>query len=148
MQRIYATIVMTIAFLTLFSQYASAAHRIDRRMGSFRGWRSPYYFHYNGWYGNSLGWPSYYANYGYPIAGSYYYYSFPTNSSFYYSYPSYFNDWTYPSYPYSGKYYVGSTPFYPKTVTSRRPRYVVITPPRATSQYTRERINRGVFINQ
>lgn len=100
----------------------SASYRVvGRRAVNPRGNNSRRYRNYDypysrwfGWEGNAFGWPSYYAYYGYPIVGSTYYYSFPTNSSFYYSYPSYSTQWTYPSYPYVGKFYVNNTPVNPR----------------------------------
>lgn len=62
------------------------------------------------YYRNTRHWPSYYSYYGYPIVASPYYYSFPMNNNFFDSYPSYFTDWTYPSYPYVGKYYINDAP--------------------------------------
>jgi hypothetical protein len=61
---------------------------------------------------NIPSWPSYYSYYGYPIDGSSYYYSYPLNSAYYYSYPSYYTNFSYPSYPYNGYYYINDTKHY------------------------------------
>ena len=117
--RLLLSVLFFVSFLTL-------CHSIEGRVVSYRR-HAHDATRWPGWYGNRFGWPSYYAYYGYPIQGSIYYYSFPTNSSWYYSYPSYVRDWTYPSYPYVGKYYINDTPVpayrlrspyrYPRTVS-------------------------------
>lgn len=138
----------------------SAAHLIIRKNGYNHKWgethsnRSP--TRWGGWQGNPFGWPSYYAYYRYPIAGSIYYYSFPTNSSFYYSYPSYSTNWTYPSYPYVGKYYVNDAPIPANRLHapySRYSRTYSISTPQAhpfssSAPPQEEKMNTSVFINE
>lgn len=99
---------------------------------------------------NPLHWPSYYNYYGYPIVDSVYYYSFPSNSNFFDSYPSTYTNWTYPSYPYVGKYYVNDAPVPASKMAPRRylqrrsvdaaPSVIISTPQEGTA--------RGVFIGE
>ena len=119
--RLAALCLLALSLTFIPFEFLSAHRIVGRRVPSSRNdylrghrWRTnhrnAYPSRWGGWQGNPFGWPSHYAYYGYPISGSLYYYSFPTNSNFYYSYPSYFSDWTYPSYPYVGKYYVNNAP--------------------------------------
>lgn len=114
----------------------------------------PWRANMNAWNSSWVRWPQYYAYYGYPIAASNYYYSFPTNTSFFYSYPSTYADWTYPSYPFVGKFYTNQTPFYPGRARApylkmRRRGYFRPSPRPSISPPVerRERAKTGVFFD-
>lgn len=140
-------------FFLVFSppELFAARKIVTRRIEMYRShqpyrnyWSTPY----GRWNGSRFGWPSYYAYYGYPIQGSIYYYSYPMNSSFYYSYPSTYTNWTYPSYPYVGKYYVNQTPFYPKRTVPRRIAVPYNGPQTPLHEYVEPGYSTGVFIGE
>lgn len=155
MQRISYFFALWLSFLSMPlipADLPAASHRIQGRKSAVthrHQWRGNRSYGYPGRLrGRPLypsRWPSYYAYYRYPIAGSIYYYSYPTNSNFFYSYPSYSTDWTYPSYPYVGKYYVNDAPH---NATRRLPTRRYVPPPSATLQDHPQRTSKtSVFIN-
>ena len=95
-------------------------------------------------------WPAYYAYYGTTIYGSSYLYSYPLNSNFYHSYPSYYTNYVYPSYPFNGKYYVNQTPI-PNPYFYRSRSYSKIRPsvtPSYSYQIFESNGRTGVFLSE
>lgn len=82
----------------------------NRQVPASRGYRFQYRNSYpQEWTRYPRRMPAYYFYYAHPSA-------LPPSSNLYYSFPSYYRNWTYPSYPYNGRYYVNSTPIRPKYI--------------------------------
>lgn len=112
-----------------------------------------YHLGWNHYGSRSSGWPPYYAYYGYPVSNSLYNYSYPINSTFYQSLPSYSRDWIYPSYPYFGTYYINSTPVSASSLRAKQryaPRFYTqtITTPSSNESISPKGASTSVYFNE